>query len=648
MAQRRIYILYILATAIMLLTGCADNTYLGDQDGAVKGTNEAIAFDGGFKAVTRAGKVGADAADLLGNQFIVSGVKVKGSATQNVFQNYTVNWTANTAGTTTTNSSDWEYAGLTYLFDTPGYDQTIKYWDFSQDYYNFAAYSVGNNAMVVKKKENSTNNGVTEGDAPAANTIYVTPFNYDNVTGWPYFLRGSKDDLAECYITDMTTVPQADYGKPVVLKFRPFVSKVRMALYETIPGYSIKDVRFYESTNPTAGADPEHDTKTTATLFGVNAFVTKGTYKVYFPHVGSANVGDPDYNKAHAGHEPGNVTLASKQEFGNLNYSGRQRLETEGNYYLGRSAASPTFAGSSEDNYYVKMLPYEETTQNNLELRVDYTLVSLDGNGETIKVYGAHAFVPSIYARWKPGYAYTYIFKISDNQNGWTNPSLVNRAGLFPITFDAVSLSDEDTGQQTTITTVASPSITTYQKGHTYDVDYKLPTASTTDDDDIYVQVMDVASKTLKTDLNGSNKSLFYKITKESTDYVASEGEVLDALNLRTSGNAATIVGVNGVTLTPSTINNEVTTIPGASGNITVNAGEAAKLTPTTAGTYAYVYDTGTYYPVTSVTLTTQPNGWPYGYYTDAECNTAATTFAAGNYYQRLKVYGVKVIKIVT
>lgn len=634
--MRKCY-LFFAATAILLFAACADNTYLGDQE-AAKGTNEAISFDGGFKAVTRTDNVGADAADLLGNQFIVSGVKVKGSATQDVFKSYTVNWTANSAGTTTTNSSDWEYSGQTHYFDIPDDEQFIKYWDFSQDYYNFAAFSVGKgNTVVAKTKEN-----ITSEAEPEANTVYATPFDYTNVTGWPYFLRGSKDDLAECYITDMTTVPQADYGKPVVLKFRPFVSKVRMALYETIPGYSIKDVRFYESTNPTAGDNPVNDTKTTATLFGVNAFVTKGTYKVYFPHVGSANVGDPDYNKAHAGHE--SVTLASKQEFGNLNYSGRQRLEAEGNYYLGRSAASPTFAGSSEDNYYVKMLPYEEATQNNLELRVDYTLVSIDGSGETITVYGAHACIPSIYARWKPGYAYTYIFKISDNQNGWTNPSLTDRAGLFPLTFDAVSLSDEDTGQQTTITTVASPSITTYQKGHTYDVDYKLPTASTTDDDDIYVQVMDVASKTLMTDLNTSGKSFFYSVSKAN----ATEGEVLDALNLRMPESDATIIGVNGVTLTPSTINNEITTIPGASGNITVNPGEAAKLTPDAAGTYAYVYDTGTYYPVTSVTLTTQPNGWPYGYYTDAECNTAATTFAAGTYYQKFKVYGVKVIKVVT
>lgn len=615
----------------MLLTGCADNTYLGDQDGAVKGTNEAISFDGGFKAVTRAGKVGADAADVLGNQFIVSGVKVKGSATQNVFQNYTVNWTANTAGTTTTNSSDWEYSGQTHYFDVPDDEQFIKYWDFSQDYYNFAAFSVGKgNTIDAKTKDN-----ITSEPEPEANTVYATPFDYTNVTGWPYFLRGSKDDLAECYITDMTTVPQADYGKPVVLKFRPFVSKVRMALYETIPGYSIKDVRFYESTNPTAGADPEHDTKTTATLFGVNAFVTKGTYKVYFPHVGSANVGDPDYNKAHAGHEPGNVTLASKQEFGNLNYSGRQRLEAEGNYYLGRSAASPTFAGSSEDNYYVKMLPYEEATQNNLELRVDYTLVSLDGNGETIKVYGAHAYVPSIYARWKPGYAYTYIFKISDNQNGWTNPSLVNRAGLFPLTFDAVSISDDDTGQQTTITTVASPSITTYQKGHEYNATntYKVPTS---DDNAIYVQVMDVDTKTLKTDLNGIGKSRFYSLSK--TD--ASEAEVIDALK----SSSPTIT----MTEQSSQINNNITTIPGASGNITVNPGEAAKLTPDAAGTYAYVYDTGMYYPAV---LETQPAGWPTDYYTNATCTTpASSTFSSSaTYYHKIdtnKVYGVKVIKV--
>lgn len=639
MAQRRKYILYILATAIMLLTGCADNTYLGDQDGAVKGANEAIAFDGGFKAVTRAEKVGADAADILGNQFIVNGFKFANNVRQDVFKDYTVNWTANSAGTTLSNTANWEYVAQTHYFALPSEGQTIKYWDWSQDYYNFAAFSIGKgNTLVEKPAPNTSDNDITDVEDPATNTVFATTFNYDNVTGWPYFLRGSKDDLAECYISDMTTVSRADYGKEVVLKFRSLAAKVRVAFYETIPGYSIKDVMFYESTNPTAGKNPETDTHPSATLFATNGFVTKGTLKIYFPKIGSGNTGNPDYNRVHIGHEvgdaPGHVVRDFKQYFGLLNYTSKERREAEGNFYLGRSSASATFAGNAENDYYVKMIPYESDNKN-MELRVDYTLVSTDGSGETIRVYDARAIIPSIYTRWQPGYAYTYIFKISDNQVGWTNPTLTERAGLFPITFDAVSISDDDTGQQTAITTVAAPSITTYQKGHEYNATntYKVPTS---DDDAIYVQVMDVDTKTLKTDLNGTGKSRFYSLSKAD----ASEAEVIDALK----SSSPTIT----MTEPSSQINNNITTIPGASGNITVNPGEAAKLTPDAAGTYAYVYDTGMYYPAV---LETQPAGWPTDYYTDATCTTpASSTFSSSaTYYHKIdtnKVYGVKVIKV--
>lgn len=633
----------LVATAISLFAGCADNTYLGDQEEAAKGSSGAISFEGGFKAVTRAEKTGSDAASQLGNRFIINGIKAKNDTPndvrQTVFPDYTVNWAANTAGTTTTNSSDWEYAGLTYLFDTPGYDQTIKYWDFSQDYYNFAAYSVGGNSIEVKKKENSSNNGVTEGNAPAANTIYVTPFNYDNVTGYPYFLRGSKEDLLECHITDMTTVPQANFGDVVELKFRSLAAKVRVGFYETIRGFSIKDVRFYNSTGTTID-EVQTGAVTNATLFGTGAFPDNGTYKILFPHVGSANVGDPDYNKAHAGHE--DITAVNSQTFGTLDYTSQEHLEPAGNYYLGRSAAAATFAGNAGDDYYTKMLPFEEQSQT-LELRVNYTLVSTDITGETITVYGAQAFIPSVFAKWKPNCAYTYIFKISDNQNGWTSTNLTTPRGLFPITFDAVYLNDEN-GEQTTITTVATPSITTYQKGHIYNVqeEYKLPTSSTTDDDDIYAQVVDVASGNVKTDLNGANKSLFYSVSKAD----ATEAEVMDALNIRTSGNAATVVGVNTVTLTPAAIDNTITTIPGVNGDITVNAGEAAKLTPDAAGTYAYVYDTGAYYPVSTVILSAAPADWPTNYYTDSAGTTPADTFSEGTYYQKLKIFGVKVVKV--
>lgn len=635
MAQRRIYILYILATALMLLTGCADNTYLGDQDGAVKGANEAIAFDGGFKAVTRAGKVGADAADLLGNQFIVAGFKFANNTRQDVFLSYTVNWATNTAGTTTTNTSDWEYTGKDNYFGSAG--QTIKYWDWSQDYYNFCAYSVGKGNTLIPKTESGQDNfGITGGDAPESNQIYATPINYERVTSWPYFLRGSKEDLLECYITDMTTVAKDDYGKPVELKFRSLAAKVRVAFYETIPGYSVKDVMFYNSTNPTPGDEPDVNTKPIATLFGTNAFASDGTFKIFFPTIGPSNIGNPDYNKAHIGRET-DGTLVSEQNFGELNYTSRERREAEGNFYLGRTSASATFAGSTENDYYTKMIPFDPANNEDnqtLELRMDYTLVSTDGSGETIKVYGAHVCLPKVYTKWQPNCAYTYLFKISDNTPGWTHPNSTDPAGLYPLSFDAVTVSDDDTGQQTTITTVAAPSITTYQKGHEYNATntYKVPV---TDDDAIYVQVMDIDTKTLKTDLNGTGKSRFYRLSKAD----ASEAEVIDALK----SSSPTI------TMTEqSQIDNNITTIPGANGNITVNAGEAARLKPTAAGTYAYVYDTGMYYPAV---LGTQPTGWPTDYYTDATCTTQASgTFSSSaTYYHKIntnKVYGVKVIKV--
>ena len=617
----------------MLLTSCADNTYLGDQDGVAMGANEAIVFDGGFKAVTRVGKVGADAADLLGNQFIVAGFKFANNTRQDVFLSYTVNWATNTAGTTTTNTSDWEYTGKDNYFGSAG--QTIKYWDWSQNYYNFCAYSVGKGNTLIPKTESGQDNfGITGGDAPESNQIYATPINYERVTSWPYFLRGSKEDLLECYITDMMTVAKDDYGKPVELKFRSLAAKVRVAFYETIPGYSVKDVMFYNSTNPTPGDKPDVNTKPIATLFGTNAFASDGTFKIFFPTIGPSNIGNPDYNKAHIGRET-DGTLVSEQNFGELNYTSRERREAEGNFYLGRTSASATFAGSTENDYYTKMIPFDPANNEDnqtLELRMDYTLVSTDGSGETIKVYDAHVCLPKVYTKWQPNCAYTYLFKISDNTPGWTHPNSTDPAGLYPLTFDAVSISDDDTGQQTTITTVAAPSITTYQKGHEYPDDYKIPTS---DDDAIYVQVMDVDTKTLKTDLNGTGKSRFYSLSKAD----ASEAEVIDALK----SSSPTI------TMTEqSYINNNITTIPGANGNITVNAGEAARLKPTVAGTYAYVYDTGMYYPAV---LGTQPAGWPTDYYTDATCTTQASgTFSSSaTYYHKIntnKVYGVKVIKV--
>ncbi len=602
--------LFFYAAAAVAMASCSSNDYLGNAPDQIKQGTETgeIKFGGNFKAVTRADKYNKDAADLLGAEFIVTGVKGDGTGAvqSDVFKSYTVNWEQNTAGKTESNTADWEYVGKINHFTLAG-TQSIKYWDYSTTAYDFAAYSVGSGNTII-----------TSGD-PGASQILATPISYNatqiGLTGKyqitsAYTLKGTREALAKCYITDMKTVAKTNYRNEVELEFRSLSSKVRMAIYETIPGYSVKDVYFFHDNSTARGTNISANTD--ATLFGNGVFYTGGTYTIGFPHIGSGNEGNTDRNKAHVTIE--GATTEDTQSFGALNYTnGEDALTGSPDIYLKRTAQHPSFAGTG--TYYQTMLPNENGAV--LEMRVNYTLVSNDGSNEEIKVYGARAFVPQIYTKWLPNYAYTYIFKISDNSNGWTNPT-TDPEGLFPITFDAVVLDDEETGKQTTITTVATPSITTYQKGHVYSASDEYKTG------DIYAQLNNEG--TLITGLNNDN-SFFYELTGVTNP---TEALVEDALNIRAGVSGTTITGRNGLVLTPATINNTFTTIPGEDGNdITINAGEAAKLSPATAGTYAYVYLVNPGTPgdiITTLVLSTAPADWVESdenvYYKDADCNT--------------------------
>ena len=88
-----------------------------------------------------------------------------------------------------------------------------------------------------------------------------------------------------------------------------------------------------------------------------------------------------------------------------------------------------------------------------------------DGKGETINVKSATAAIPAAFSKWNPNTTYTYLFKISDNTNGTTGTVGTHPEGLYPITFDAAVIAEEDAMKQGYITSVTTPSITTYQEG---------------------------------------------------------------------------------------------------------------------------------------------------------------------------------------
>lgn len=614
--------IFLAAMALAALASCSDENFVGENgpNGSQDGEG-AITFNSGAKTVTRADHVGADAASLLNNKFYVVAFKGNGSTMSQTFDNYLVEWTANTAGTTQSNTSDWEYVGKTApeWSGIHGNTQTIKFWDYSNDQYDFIAWSPGTATAVTGE--------------PTTGQVKITkptPGSYDPT----YTLKGTRDDLAKCYIADLVTAYKADkttiqpkYQEQVNFSFRNLACKVRVALYETVPGYSVKDVKFYTdaTTTITTGASVTNFNLYTTGGEDYNKFYTAGTYTVSFPTKGSASISNSDYNKAHVAFAA--TSSDTKEDFGVLNKVGKESNEADATNYLGRTLPTASYAGASAP-YYKTMLPNETGTV--LQLRVDYTLLATDGSGEEINIHNAKAFVPLIYSQWKPNYAYTYVFKISDNTNGWTSQVETDPAGLYPITFDAIVV-DADEFKQSTITTVATPSITTYQKGHNPAAGDAIISVDEYDKDngDIYIQVMN--GGTLANNLTTAGVSSLYTLSGK-TSYT--EADVMDALNIQVSatGDPLVITGRNEVVLTTASITNNITAIPGVNGNdIDVAAGTAAKFTPA-AGTYAYVYDTQTY---GGQAYTAEPAGWPTGYYTDAECTTAASTFSAGTYYRQ-------------
>lgn len=673
------YLIGLAALASLTLVGCSDNDFLGTDNGtevAQQGNGE-ITFVAGNAKTTRAGEfIGATAAEKLGGMFVVEGTKgteaTDAPSSTVVFDNYLVGYTANTAGRTETNTNNWEYVGLqtgisgrmtaaTWTALHPAVTaQTVKYWDYSVDQYDFIAWSTGT-CLAVPTPDPA--------EAPTAGQVQVSRINTGNTLKTDGFtLRAaSATDLLQCYYTDINTVTKASgaYGNPVTLTFRNMAAKVRIALYETVPGYSIKDVMFYSA----EASDPVHPNDlgviaaenpkitTTATLFttGSDVLPQSGNVLVYYPRIGTdnreASPQTTDYNKASVTVSPGSST-STTQTFGTLTAQYEDG-------YLGKTLPTATYAGDKTKDFYEAVIP--NTNGKPLTLRVDYTLVSTDGSNEQIKVYGAKAVVPATYTVWQPNYAYTYVFKISDNSNGWTSTDYRDPAGLFPITFDAVVTNFIDkNAEQATVTTVATPSITTYQQGHNpedkdeYSKNQKAGVSTAVKD--VYVQVMDNSGATpsLKGDLNDTKKSLLYLITKNNADYVASEAEVMDALQNRTNTKDATSPeGRNGIKLTEDNhIDNTVTQIVNGVDDqpitkiagVNISAGQVAKIdiANLAIGTYAYVYATAPTEdkPIYNVAAATSEN---YGnYYMVAPANINTTALGAGEEAEADKVYFVK------
>lgn len=566
---------FIAAASALALASCSSDDFLGEiQGNEQNGATSAINFGGDTGKITRATSTGKTAAELLGNNFVVVGFKnnEKDAANNKVyaFDHYNVNFKDDPAFSSESNRAGWEYVNqdMTVKGTKPAASlaqsgvkqQTIKYWDHSCASYDFIAFSMGKGAA----------------------SEYATPTHVDKdkLATAAYTLSGNVNTLSECYISDMKTVEEKDYNTTSVsMSFRHLASKVRMALFETVPGYVISDVKFYDATSTTA--NPE------GTLIG--KFNNSGTLTVSFPTTGIVNKDTKDYNKAHVKFTAteGENGVLNHKGFGAVKYNNQNEgTILAGSTYLSQNAADPSYCGDG----YQNVLP-SEGAASAITLRIDYKLTSVDGSNETINVKGATATVPAEYTEWKSGYAYTYIFKISPDTNGSTGGS---STGLTAISFDAVVVDDEANGLQETITTVSDNSFTTYG--------YKDNKVTTNGNE--YVNGTDIYATVYSAGATVAPQKLYTVTLEAGATQTINEASVANALEKGSNDTAKktwTVTDYAGkkmvVTETADGFATTVTEVPAGPGySLKVNAlkWKGVATDPDTETYYAVEYNNGT------------------------------------------------------
>ena len=304
--------------------------------------------------------------------FTVWGYKnMSSSPTQTVFPSYVVNWTSNSAGTTTSNSNGWEYVGQKS-------NQTIKFWDWSAYAYRFFAVTgwSGDDAPAsvgeydAQKAYRAGENAVSM----LANAVPVFDGGHIDLAATNARLAATPY-FSHLWFSTGDPVAYADkqFGKPVVLEFLKPYARVRFIFIYVYPreGIKLTDIKFKPSD-------------------GSSKIVRKGTVTVSYPIQGTA----------------------TSETFTTTSSGAAEQLDYFSEDY---DPEDDTKDYVQTDNGWYTVLP--NNTQGSYTMSVT---VNKDDEPKT-------AVVPANYMQWLPGYSYTYIFKITEEggvEIGWVESAV--------------------------------------------------------------------------------------------------------------------------------------------------------------------------------------------------------------------------------
>ena len=308
--------------------------------------------------------------ESLWTSFRVWGYKTTNNAPQIVMDGYNVEYKDNTAGSTTSNTADWEYVGITNTNTKT--TQTIKYWDYSATDYRFFAYAPAN-ANITSSETTST-----EGNQQLSFSI---PYTYNSETtansnATPYVSELWFSDNNSNTPSDGTSGNTSEnthlYGKCVTLTFAPIIAKMRFKFTypEDAEGITIKDIQFRDSrlvSAPTWAETP-----------------IKGDIIATYPLTGNTPV------------SLSWKTSSDKDSKGKLIFDIPYEDKDDKIQILPDNKPKNKW-------YYVPPLGSNSDFEQG-----SYTITAQIDGKET------SATVPSAYMQWKAGYQYTYIFKITE------------------------------------------------------------------------------------------------------------------------------------------------------------------------------------------------------------------------------------------
>ena len=184
---------------------------------------------------------------------------------QTVFPCYQVDWHANSAATSATNSSNWDYI----LTEKP--NQTIKFWDWSAKAYRFFA-ATGCDSHEADELNNAYKINITA-DASSASAIDAAPY-FSRL----WFSTG-----------DAGTYPDKQFGRPVTLEFiKPF-ARVRFIYNYVYPREGV--IITSQSFKPSATEEKIYRRGVVTVSYPLSGTETKESYSMT-PHPSDAKLLD--------------------------------------------------------------------------------------------------------------------------------------------------------------------------------------------------------------------------------------------------------------------------------------------------------------------------------------------------------------------